>query len=114
MKGTTFTNPFYTSTVSLFVKGEGSIERGVYKEGELVICEENCPCDVQPISAEQFYSEYGYKIEVDYKIYLSTPSLYEVTPLHYAKINEGEEVYRVVEVQKWSTYSILFIKRFVG
>lgn len=95
---------WYTKTITLKTFAEGEMLHGVYIKGKEIL--KDIKCDVQPISNEQIYSDYGYVLDCSYKAFCDVDTDLKAG----ATVIYNNNDYSIEKIVDWDDYYILYLK----
>lgn len=88
---------FYTQNINIINKDTGNILKSIKS-------------DVQPISDEAKYFQYGYTQSISFRIYCNSDSLIELGTVIQYKNN----CYEIMKVLDWGTYTEILVEKYNG
>lgn len=90
---------FYTKNIEIMAESEPyRDEYGIWHEGELTTFK-TIDCDIQPITKELAFKEFGTEEEVKYRVFCPINQINVATILKY-----DNKYFRVVSLMKWGNH----------
>lgn len=96
---------FYNKEISIIGESEGYVDDyGAWVDGEMEIIK-TIECDVQPLTNEIAYREYGYNQNVEYRVFADIDELLK----NGTTVKYKEHEMMIVKVVLWDDYCILLL-----